>query len=94
MAVTTHLLEFQIKILNERRGAPATAYTQTKGGPLVANVGHYCLEKVTGGFHLVRMANEGGAMSNESAGGPKSKREMFDLLVTLNNMLFTIVEEK
>jgi len=70
-------LRIQIDYLNKITNNKNEAYTRTSKG-LTGNIGHYRLDIAYGGYALVQIVNEGGAITTICERG--TKRELFYLV--------------
>lgn len=70
-------LDYLVSRINEATNSPTT-YCDTKHPtPFKSNIGHYHLDSAYGGVKLVRVANEGGGISDISRDGYGTKRELY-----------------
>jgi len=75
--ITQKQLEYLVGCINEATGSPAVPYCK-EAGKLHANIGNYHLDYAYGGVKLVRMTNQGGAITCISDGGFGTKRELYN----------------
>ena len=78
MTYTTYMLEARIEYLNKLTNSPATPYTRTESGNLVANVGNFHLSHAFDGVCLHRMRNESGGVTTPIVSFHITKRDLYD----------------
>lgn len=85
---TKEHLQGRIDQINAITKSPLEPYKKRRvKGRYPANVGHYCLDSAYGGVMLVRICSDTGAETNISSGGYITKRELFDQLGSMINIL-------
>ena len=74
----TYVLESLIEYLNKLTNSPATPYTHTESGELVANVGNFHLACAFNCYCLRRMCNEHGGFTTPLVNFYITKTELND----------------
>jgi hypothetical protein len=64
-------------------------WTKDEAGKLRANVGAFVLDGAYGGWKLARICSDGGGQSDVSSGGFVTKRELYDQLHGMINLLYS-----
>jgi hypothetical protein len=78
--ITKAQLQGLVDHLNAVTNSPKSAYTRTKDGRNVANVGNWHLSQAYGGYCVHRMCNEGGGVTTPITHGHVSARELYDAI--------------
>lgn len=87
--ITQRDLEAATLRLNKLTKSPEQAYAKGPDGKFKANVGAYILDGAYGGWKLARIVSDGGGQTDISSGGFVSKRELYNQIHGMINLLYS-----
>lgn len=85
--VTTRNLDGVVKLLNNIKGTPETSHTKLETGKYITNINNYHISSAYSGNQLVQTCNEHGGIRTVSTGGYIPKRELYNQINAMINIL-------
>lgn len=85
--ITDKDLDKAVERLNKAKGTPIATWTRDNEGKSKANIGNYYVEGAYGGVKLVQVEGEGGSIRVISQGGYGTKRELYNIIHSMLQVL-------